>query len=472
MARISISKKDVVWSYVSQFFNIASGFITLPLILSLMSTEEIAMNYLMLTVSTLVSLMDFGFTPQISRQVSYVYSGSDQLLKEGYIESTKNTINYKLLSCLLVVTKKIYRNISIIVLVLLLTFGTWYIYTVTDAFSNVDNSLYIWFLFCSSSFFSVYFKYYDSLLIGRGMVKEAKQCILANKVSQIILIYVFLLSGFGLIGICIANLLSPFLGRFLAYRFFYDVNTCVNLNKYKIFIKEEEKEVFQSVWYNAKKIGVNFIGTYCARQFGMFLVGLYLAYDDVASYGLMMQFLTIVTSISTTLFGTLQPQIISYRIQGNREMTIRKLSFSIVLYYIICLSGILGVIFLGPWILDLINSNAHLPQLHVLLIYSLVCFLEENHSNFAVFISSGNKIPFVPAALISGLFICLGDFVILKFTKLGILGIVFVQGVVQLAYNNWAWPRWVLREYKISFQQFCKIGFTEFLYNVKRFVFA
>ena len=72
MSNIDISKGDIIWSYVSQFFNIASGLITLPLILHLLSTEEIAMNYLMLTVTTLVTLMDFGFTPQISRQVSYI----------------------------------------------------------------------------------------------------------------------------------------------------------------------------------------------------------------------------------------------------------------------------------------------------------------------------------------------------------------------------------------------------------------
>lgn len=60
MSNIDISKGDIIWSYVSQFFNITSGLITLPLILHLLSTEEIAMNYLMLTVTTLVTLMDLA----------------------------------------------------------------------------------------------------------------------------------------------------------------------------------------------------------------------------------------------------------------------------------------------------------------------------------------------------------------------------------------------------------------------------
>ena len=124
MLKIDISKGDVIWSYISQFFNIASGFITLPLILHMLTTEEIAMNYLMLTVTTLVTLMDFGFTPQISRQVSYVYSGANTLLKEGYVEGSSNEVNYHLLACVLKVTQKIFRIISGFVLVLLLTLGT------------------------------------------------------------------------------------------------------------------------------------------------------------------------------------------------------------------------------------------------------------------------------------------------------------------------------------------------------------
>ena len=103
---IKISKKDIIWGYIGQFFNIAAGFITLPLILHMLTTEEIAMNYLMLSVSTLVALMDFGFTPQINRMVSYVYSGANSLNREGLIEEQSKEINYPLLFKLIAVTKK------------------------------------------------------------------------------------------------------------------------------------------------------------------------------------------------------------------------------------------------------------------------------------------------------------------------------------------------------------------------------
>ena len=93
---IKITKTDVLWNYIAQFFSLASGLITLPLILKMLTVEEIALNYIFLTVSSLVLLFDFGFSPQFSRNVSYVYGGAQTLKKEGIEDasSAEVTINY------------------------------------------------------------------------------------------------------------------------------------------------------------------------------------------------------------------------------------------------------------------------------------------------------------------------------------------------------------------------------------------
>ena len=83
MGVLEITRKDIIWSYIAKFFQIGAGFITLPLILRLLSSEEIGMNYLMLTISSMVALLDFGFSPQFGRNFTYVYSGASRLLKQG-----------------------------------------------------------------------------------------------------------------------------------------------------------------------------------------------------------------------------------------------------------------------------------------------------------------------------------------------------------------------------------------------------
>lgn len=464
---ISVTKKDVIWSYLAQFFNIASGFITLPLILSMLSTEEIAMNYLMMTVGTLVALIDFGFNPQFGRTVTYVFSGAENLTKDGLGSVQAGNVNYRLLKGLIDVAKTTYRLMSFIVLVIMLTLGTWYIFIVTDGFNNVSNSFIIWLIYSISIFFNIYFYYYSSLLTGCGKIKESKQALLVSRIGYIALAYVMLLMGWGLMGVVLANLISPFLGRALSHYFFYSSELRENLSREDV-TKKEKKELFNVIWYNARKLGVNFIGAYAITRFAMFIAGLYLSMQDIASYGLMTQLVSILVAVSNVFFSAFIPSINNYKVLREDDKLIRNFARSQVVFIFLYLIGSLAIIFLGPWALNMINSNATLPTNHILIFYLLITLLENNHSNFATVITAGNKVPFVSAALISGGFICVFDFVVLKFSSLGMLGIVLVPGLIQLAYNNWYWPRYVLREYKVTFLHFITLGLSELLIQTKK----
>ena len=253
----------------------------------------------------------------------------------------------------------------------------------------------------------------------------------------------------------------------MSYHYFYDRATKEKLSNIKSSVSDLKK-IFDAIWYNAKKTGINFLGTFLTRQFGLFISGLYLTANDVASLGLMMQLTSIIGGISSTMFNSFQPQIISHRIEGDKVQTINTFSMAIAVFYIIFIVGAFGLVILGPWALSVIKSNASLPAMYILVLFLVISFLEEHHSNFAVFITTGNIIPFVPAALISGAFICIGDFLVLKYLGLGILGIVVVQGLVQLAYNNWKWPKWVLDEYQISLFDFQKTGFQVLCHASKK----
>ena len=138
-----------------------------------------------------------------------------------------------------------------------------------------------------------------------------------------------------------------------------------------------------------------------------------------------------------------------------------------ILVYII---GALVIVTLGPWILDVIKSNAELPASYIMILFLLITLLENNHANFATVITASNKVPFVAAALISGGLICVFDFIVLQFTALGMLGIVIVPGIVQLAYNNWYWPRYVLKEYNVSIFKFIRLGVKELIIQIMGFI--
>jgi len=423
---IKLSKKDIIWGYFAQFFSIASGILTLPLILRMLSAEEIGMNYLMLTVGSLVSLFDFGFAPQFGRNISYIFSGAQKLQKEGVnVIVAGGEINYRLLATMIHTARFIYRRLALIVLFTMTTLGSLYIFKVTNGFTNINNSFTIWIIYSVSTFFNIYYSYYTSLLTGKGLIMESRKATVFSRLAYILFTFLFLYSGLGLLGVALSNLATPFINRYFSYLYFFTTDLKARISAFEISVKEKV-DLFKIIWHNAKKLGLVFVGSYAINRLSMFLAGLYLSLSDIASYGLMIQLIGLIATVSGTLFGIYQPRFSALRIEGNNKSLLKEFAFSMNIQYILYILGTVSLLFIGPWLLTLIGSNAVLPSLSLLLIYTLIILLEGNHSSFATLIVTKNNIPFVESALISGGCIALFSYLSLEFTTLGILGLILV----------------------------------------------
>lgn len=469
---INLSKKDIIWGYFAQFFSIASGIIVLPLILHLLSPEEIGMNYLMLTVGSMVSLFDFGFGPQFGRNITYIFSGAQELKKEGVNinenERRNKQINYRLLSTMVYTARFVYRRLSFTVLLFMLSVGTLYIYNVTNGFTTVHNALLIWIIYSVSTYFNIYFTYYSSLLIGKGLIMESKKAMVFSRVIYIFLSIILLKYGVGLLSIAIANLIAPFIERYISYNFFFTKELNEKLDCY-IITKEEKLDLFEIIWHNAKKLGLVFIGSYAISRFAMFLAGLYLPLSVVASYGLMMQLVGLIYSIASTLFNIYNPRFAALKMEGRKSLLIKDFAYSMGVYYLLFIIGGIFLLFFVPDLLKVIKSNAILPSFGIILLYLIFMLLEGNHSNFSTLIVIGNTVPFLWVSLITGCLISLGSYFSLSFTNLGIMGLILVQGIVQLAYSNWKWPLVVLIDFRINIIQFISLAFSEVNVRLKSF---
>lgn len=56
--------------------------ILLPVVLHFLPSDELGLWYVFLSIGTFVSLFDFGFTPQMARQITYSFSGALSLQKK------------------------------------------------------------------------------------------------------------------------------------------------------------------------------------------------------------------------------------------------------------------------------------------------------------------------------------------------------------------------------------------------------
>jgi O-antigen/teichoic acid export membrane protein len=464
---INVSKKDVFWGYFAQFFSIASGIITLPLMLRMLTKEEIGLNYLLLTFGSLVSLFDFGFASQFGRNISYIFGGAQSLQKEG-IEVVDNStgLNYRLLATMIHTAQYVYRRIGLVVLATMLTFGTWYVYEVTNGFHSVENTLIIWLVYSFSVFFEIFYSYYTALLVGKGMIMESRKAIVYSRLVYVVLAFVFLYLGFGLIGVVIANFIAPFFNRIISYRFFFSEELKSKINSY-VISKQEKIDLFSVVWHNARKLGLVFIGAYAINKFSLFLAGLYLPLSDIASYGLMIQLVGLISTVSGTFFAINQSRFSALRVNGDDQKLLKEFAYSMNVYYLLFVLGAVFLVFVCPWLLSAIGANAKLPSILTMSVFTLIVLLEGNHSNFAGFIITNNSIPFVKSSLVAGVAIVLGDYFSLTYTTYGVLGLVLVQGLCQVVYANWKWPYVVCSEFGISFFSFITIGMKETFAKIK-----
>lgn len=311
MAEIRINKYDVIWSFLGKGLLSFSGFITLPLVLRLLTVEEIALNYLMMTIASLVSLLDFGFTPMFSRNFTYVYSGAHKLLPEGLDPDTDGVLDFHLLSVLIKSANYVYRKLAIICLIIMLTLGSFYIYKVTEGFTLVSGALFIWIGFSISTFFGIYFSFYSCLLVGSGKIKESNISNILSRVVYLAVCITLLLLHCGLASIVIATFISPWVQRYYTYKVFFTKDI---KEKIEVVNKDEIVDLFKIIWYNAKKIGFVAIGSYALNKSSMFLIGLYLPLNEVASYGLMIQIFTFINSFAIILYATYSPMISALRL--------------------------------------------------------------------------------------------------------------------------------------------------------------
>ncbi len=463
---IKVTRKDFVWSYIGQFFSIGAGFITLPMILHKLSAEEVGFNYVMLAVGSIASLFDLGFVVQFGRNLTYVFSGANELQKSGVPQSQSAHINYHLLNNVIDTARFVYRRLSLTILLLLLSLGSLYVYMITDGFAMVKNSFVIWIIYCISIYFNIYFKYLESLLGGAALIKESKKATIYSRLAYILIAYALLLANCGLISVVVANIISPFISRYYSYHIFYTDDMKTRLAGLKS-TKDEIIKTFNTIWDTTKMLALNMFGSFASNQAGLFIAGFFLSLADMASLGLMLQLYGILSSLSINMNVTLQAEFCKNRVIGDKRKLLNDMSFSTCFAIVIKIIGCIAIIYIAPWLLVLIRSNSVLPSFAILFMYSLQSILHDNMVCFCHYITSGNNVPFVKASLLTAFFIIVLLTVFL-YMDMGIMGVVLGLLIAEVTYNDWYWPLYVIKEFNISVLDFYKKGMNEFSVRILR----
>lgn len=438
---INIGKNDVVWNYLATLLQIGSGIILFPVILRMLSSDLIGIWAIFITIGSLTNLLDFGFSPSFTRNVSYIISGVNNLIPKGIDHSVRQQeVNLELLSSTIKAMKWFYSRMSAIALILLSTVGTLYIHHILNSkYTDGEHlSIYItWFLFCFVNAYNIYTLYYDSLLMGCGFIMKSKQLIIISQLIYLCLSTFLIFLNFELLSIVVAQAFSLVIRRIMSYHFFYKDGLKTKLQKVN---DTKYKEVIKALTPNSIKLGISGIGAFLVLQSSVLVGSVFLTLNEIASYGITIQVINVIASLSWVYFNSFIPKIAHLRVNEDL-MAIRsiynKSFFTMLSTYIV---GALALILIGQKALDFLGSETALLSSNMILTIIMISFLEKNHAMAGSILLLRNEVPYFKAAIISGICTVIMLFLLTGNLNMGIWGMIIAPGIVQLAYQNWKWP--------------------------------
>ncbi len=421
-------------SYLTQF---GSGLFVFPLLLKVYTDEVKSFWFLTETISGLALMADMGFGSALTRAASYFKAGANYVPrnKKEYDNAAvpeNPKINFTKLKDLLTTSFTIYYFLTALCILLLCTLGTVLIKNVIYLAGNPID-LWIGFIllipYCAISINGVKWR---SFLRGLDFIAvEARfsTVIGAIKVVIFIILLSFSLSPAYLIAcLLLLEIIRFYYVKWFVLNWFAKFNVKIENRRYF------DKPIFNSLWSASWRLGGIFWGNYFVEQGNSLIISQIKNSSLMASFLITTKILTYIKQFSQITLYSKIPTV--YELSAQKKMKELKTLASGYMFIglFIMVSATSALALFGNWALGLFSDNRLVPMF-LLIIMGLANFLDMHASYHAGIYTSTNHIPFLWPTIISGAVIFIMGYFLLP--GYGIVGLVMLRFLVQLAFNNW-----------------------------------
>lgn len=465
---IIAKKKDLLWSYLGIITSICSNLVILPFVLTYLDDDHIGLYYIFISISGVSQLLDFGFSPSLSRNIAYVWSGATELKSSGVTTIVSRETNFCLLYNLLLFCKRLYLTLGLICAVLLLTVGNLYYFHITN-YSLFSMDSISWYIYLLAIVLNIIFGYYLVLLRGVGEIEGINKAMVYSRLIQFVTTVLLLYSGFGLLGVSIAYLLYGLSYRIFSNTFLKKILLPSLMIDKSLNQKYSFNDIFKTLWGNTWKEGLVTLSEFMTNQFITVVASLYFTLYETGVLSFAMQVGTAIAIVSSTCFSTYQPEIQSLYVKKDKVRIKYLMCSGITSYFFVFISLSLLYLLIGNEIIHFIKSSYQIsiPFLLIVLFYQ---FILKYRNCFTSYISSTNRLIYAKSFVVSS---CLGIFfanVVLYFFNIGVYGLVCSLLLSQLCYNAWKWPSMVYNELDMTLYGVLLFGFDNFNQKIVNFV--
>jgi O-antigen/teichoic acid export membrane protein len=425
-------------SWASSFVRFGSLIFVLPLVLTAYTDLEQSLWFLTSTIISFAMLADSGFGSVLVRAVAYFNAGSKTIpkTKEEYEQREElgtNNPNLPKLIDLLTTSNRIYLVLGLLVIVLLSTLGLAFIWNIMELSGHRNDFWIAYFLLIPYCYLSILIVKWSSFTRGLGFVALEARVNLILSTVRVILFIVLLLMKMKpavLIGIMLFELVYKLLYlRWFIHKWFVKRNVIVK-NRYYF-----DKGIFLSIWPATWKLAGIFWGNYLVDSGNSIIIAQISDAKLMSSFLFTTRIVSFLKTISQTPFYANVPSIYKLAAQKKlvdlKERSSEYIFTGITLFAFTCA----GIIFFGNWILGLLDTDTRFLELPLFFIMCVTVLLDLHASFHATIYTSTNHIPFFIPSLISGsIIIALGFYVLPIY---GLIGILLVRLLTQIAFNNW-----------------------------------
>jgi O-antigen/teichoic acid export membrane protein len=434
---IQFARSAVVWSLLASALRVAGAILILPILLRTIPSNELGLWYVFVSIAGFATLLDLGFNPTLTQATSYVWAGAKKLRGLGLHQidpaAADSGPNYPLLASLVTTMRRYYQALALLVLFLLATLGTWWIWGKTGELPKAESLRIAWLVFSLGTAINIFTSLWPAVLVGVNGVRPAQQLFTAAVLANYLVLTAGLLLHCGIWSLVFAQIVQGLVQRLGGKLFFAKIAG----DSYRSVSAVADRNLMGILWPMAWRNGVLALGTFFIQSANTLICSGKLGLDTTATYGLTLQVINLLTAVSMTWVMIKLPLINQMRASGSLPSLIAlfvpRLRIAVAIYF----AGALLIILFGNTVLQWIHAKTLLLPPAQLAVFLLIYFLEMFHSCHASLVVSENVNPFVLPALLSGLAIVVLSYILTPIW--GVWGMLLSFGFVQLCFNNW-WP--------------------------------
>lgn len=424
----------------------------LPFVLTRLSTEEISLWYLFLTIMGLQLLIDMGFAATFTRAVAYAMGGAVSLsdfrdpLKK---EDNTGRPNWETIEAIHGTMRTIYSRLALLWFGLLAALGTWAVARPVSLVEDGWHAWTAWGIIAAASAYRLYGNRYSAFLQGLNKVALHRRTEMLVWIFSIVISISALLAGGGLLGLVAAMQACIVLGV-LVNRYLCGRTEERRVRRFRS--KALDQKVFSDLWPSVWRSGLGILMSAGLVQGSGIFYAQVGATDEVASYLIALNLMRNINQFSQAPFYSKIPLLARLRSEGDlarqRGVASRGMSIS---FWVMALGIVLVGIFAGP-VFELIRSNADFVSQRLWALMGIAFFAERYGAMHIQLYSITNHIVWHKANGVTGLIFVLASAAM--FDRLGVYAFPLAMLAANIGFYAWYSARHSYAAFHLKFREF------------------